>query len=154
MTEDRNFANQNAKEVTGGCFCEAVRYEAEIYPHSAYYCHCRTCQKTTGAPAEVAVFVKPGTLRFTKEEPKYFQTSHFAKRGFCPHCGSRLVWISPKRPEWTNVPIGSLDNSDDVAPYEHVCVESQLSWYEVDDNLPRKRTEDIPDLVAAWEATE
>ncbi len=79
----------NAEKVTGGCFCGAVRYEAEVYLDDAYYCHCRTCQQTTGAPAEVGVLVKPGSLRFTKGEPKYYQTSHFAERGFCSDCGSR-----------------------------------------------------------------
>ncbi len=34
----------NAETVTGGCFCRAVRYEAEVYLDDAYYCHCRICQ--------------------------------------------------------------------------------------------------------------
>ncbi len=51
-----------AEKVTGGCFCGAVRYEAEVHLDDAYYCHCRTCQQTSGAPAEVGVLVKPESI--------------------------------------------------------------------------------------------
>ena len=136
--------------TTGGCFCGAVRYEAEVNLHEAYYCHCRACQKLSGAPAEIGVFVKPGTLNFTKEEPKFFQTAPFARTGFCQHCGSRLIYISPDHEDWTNVSVGSLDNPEHVLPCEHICVESQLPWYKLADNLPRKRSEDVPELTETW----
>ncbi len=144
-----------AEKVTGGCFCGAVRYEAEVYLHDAYYCHCRMCQKLTGAPAEIAVNVKPGSLRFARGEPKYYQTSHFAERGFCTDCGSRLVYrpLLPELPEWwVNLPVGSLDHPEKAVPASHVCVEGQLPWYDIDDGLPRTRTEDDPELAALWSA--
>jgi hypothetical protein len=136
--------------VTGGCFCGAVRYEAEASLHDAYYCHCRIYQKTTGAPAGIGVLLKPGSLTWLHEAPKFFQTSPFAKAGFCQHCGSRLINVSPGRDDWTNVSIGSLDHPEHVVPSEHTCVESQLPWYKLDDDLPRSRTEDDPELIEAW----
>jgi hypothetical protein len=142
-----------AEKVTGGCFCGAVRYEAEVYLHDAYYCHCRICQKVSGVPAEVGVIVKPGSLRLTRGEPKYYQTSHFAERGFCSDCGSRLFWrpVSPEAPdEWINLPVGTLDYPEKAVPASHMCVESQLPWYKIDDGLPRTRTEDDPELAALW----
>ncbi len=143
------------EKVTGGCFCGAVRYEAEVYLHDAYYCQCRICQKSTGAPAEIAVNVKPGSLRFTTGEPKYYQTSHFAERGFCSDCGSRLIYrpLLPEIPEWwVNLPIGTLDHPENAVPASHLCVESRLPWYKIDDGLPRTRTEDDPELAALWTA--
>lgn len=141
---------RDASPVSGGCLCGAIRYEAEVYLDNAYYCHCRICQKSSGAPAEIAVFIKPGTLRFTKEEPKYFQSSPFAQRGFCSHCGSRLIWRSLKHADKDGLTVGSLDHPEAIVPVEHICVENQLPWYKVDEGLPHKRTEDIPELVAAW----
>jgi hypothetical protein len=138
----------DATQVAGGCLCGAIRYEAEVYLDRAYYCHCRMCQKSTGSPAEIAVFVKPGTLRFTNEEPKYYHSSAFAQRGFCPHCGSRLIWVCPKRPEWTNLAVGCLDHPENVMPSEHIYVETQLPWYKIDDGLPRKRSDELPKLDA------
>ncbi len=136
--------------VTGGCLCRAVRYEANVNLCEAFYCHCKICQKTTGAPAEVGVMVKPGTLNFTKEDPKMYQSSPIGSRGFCQHCGSRLTWISPDKEDWTVVWAGSLDHPERVVPTEHLSIESQLPWYEIADNLPRKRTEDDVDLIEAW----
>ena len=144
--------DDEADKVTGGCLCGAVRYQAEAYLKKASYCHCRMCQKSTGAPAEIAVFVKPGTLAFTKEEPTYYQSSPFGRRGFCRQCGSRLIWMSPDKPEWTNLSAGCLDHPEKVEPSEHNCVESQLPWYQIDDGLPRTRTEDDPELTALWAA--
>ena len=46
--------------------------------------------------------------------------------------------------------VGSLDQPEDVVPRVHLCVESQLPWYKFDDDLPRKRSDDDPELVAAW----
>jgi hypothetical protein len=138
--------------VQGGCLCGAVRYDAAVALRNAYYCHCKLCQKTSGAPAQIGVLVKVGTLKFTKGEPRFFQSSPLGKRGFCEQCGSQLIWTEPDvlNSKWTNVSVGSLDNPEQVVPVEHTCVESQLPWYNLADELPRKRTDDDPELVEAW----
>jgi hypothetical protein len=138
-----------ADKVTGGCLCGAVRYEAEVYLKTAHYCHCRMCQRSSGAPAEIGVTVKPGSLAFTTDEPTYYQSSPFARRGFCRLCGSSLVWEAPSRPDWTNLSVGSLDHPEEVMPSQHIHVDSQLPWYQLDDGLPRIRSDEDPELAAA-----
>ena len=146
---------QVAEEITGGCYCGMVRFEARAYVKEAYYCHCRMCQKTSGAPAEIAVLVEPGSLRFTRGLPKFFQSSPFGERGFCANCGSRLIWkgVGDSYPEWMNLAVGCLDAPEVVVPTSHQCVESQLPWYNLQDGLPRLRSEDIPGLMEAWAKT-
>ena len=136
--------------VTGGCLCQAVRYEADANLSEAFYFHVKILHVTSGAPATVGVLLKSGTLKFTKKEPKYFQSSPIGRRGFCQHCGSRINWMSPDKEEWTAVFVGSLDHPEHVVPTEHLSVESQLPWYEIADDLPRKRTEDDPELIELW----
>ena len=126
-----------SEKVTGGCLCGSIRYEAEVYLQDAFYCHCRMCQKSSGAPAEVGIFVRPETLRFTSGEPIYYQSSPTGRRGFCSDCGSRLVWMSPENPEDTNIAVGCLDHPEKVVPAKHTYVGSQLPWYNVEDDLPR-----------------
>jgi hypothetical protein len=111
----------------------------------------------SGAPAVIGVFVKLGTLLFTKNKPKYFKSSPFGIRGFCADCGSQLIWMTAGEEkgttvedEWTNVSVCSLDNPEDATPIEHTCVESQLPWFKLADKLPRKRSEDDAELVEAW----
>ena len=58
--------------------------------------------------------------------------------------------MSPEDEEWTNVYVGSLDHPEDVTPARHDCVESQLPWHQIADNLPRNRSEDDPELVEMW----
>ena len=141
-----------AESITGGCYCGKVRYEARAFLKDAYYCHCRMCQRTSGAPAEIAVLVEPGSLHFIAGRPKFHRTSPFGERGFCPECGSRLVWkgVGDSHPEWTNLAIGCLDAPEKVVPTSHQCVESQLPWYQFQDGLPRLRSEDVPGLMEAW----
>jgi hypothetical protein len=136
--------------VSGGCFCGKVRYAAKAFLKRASYCHCSYCRRTSGAPAEVAVELEAGTLRWSEGEPKYHRTSPFGERGFCPDCGSRLIWrlADGSGDEYANVSVGSLDRPEQVEPSFHQCVESQLPWYRIDDALPRLTTEDLPQLVA------
>lgn len=143
-----------AKLVTGGCYCGAVRYEAEAFLLSAYYCHCRDCQRTSGQPAEIGVPIKAGTLRFTGEPLKFYASSPKAERGFCPHCGSRIVWrpVDPAK-EWAiNVDVCSLDHPEAVRPREHIWVDRQLPWYRIDDGLPRRRSDEMAELSVAWKS--
>jgi hypothetical protein len=141
-----------AQIVTGGCHCGAVRYEAEVFLHSAYYCHCTTCQDTSGAPAEIGIPVKVGSLQFTEEEPRYYTSSDWAKRGFCQHCGSRIIFMPLATDnEWLiNLAVGSLDNPDRAKPSMHIYVESQLPWYNIDEDLPRFRADELDDLLPVW----
>ena len=141
-----------AQKVAGGCYCGAVRYEAEVFLQSAYYCHCTTCQDMSGQPAEIGVPVKVGSLRFIKEEPKYYTSSDWAKRGFCKHCGSRLIFMPfSTDDEWLiNLDICSLDNPDQARPSMHIYIDSQLPWYGIDDDLPRFRADELDDLLPVW----
>src|SRR5262245_57592987 len=118
---------EQATKVTGGCLCGSVRYEAEVFLGDAHYCHCRMCQRSTGAPAAIGVFVKSGTLRFSKEQPKFYRSSPLAERGFCPHCGSQLLYrpVSSELAAHTDLSVGSLDHPENVVPIRHGGVESQ-----------------------------
>jgi hypothetical protein len=138
--------------VTGGCLCGKVRYEAEVFLKSAFYCHCRMCQKSSGQPAELGVPIKAGTLVFTASEPKYFQSSKYGRRAFCDNCGSRIGWraLDPENDWLTNVSVGSLDNSSEARPAHHTFIDTRLPWYTVDEQLPEYKEEEVEALLRAW----
>lgn len=137
--------------VSGGCLCGRIRYDADVFLHDGYICHCTVCQKCTGQPAEITVLIKPGTLRYRGEEPKYFQTSAGGKRGFCAECGSRIVWqaIAPEDDWLTNLCVGSLDNPADARIACHIFADTRLPWYDPCDDLP-KFTEADEDAMMAF----
>ena len=142
------------RRVTGGCLCGEVRYEADVFLKSGFYCHCTMCQKSSGAPAEIGIPIKAGTLDFTKGEPKFYVSSDLGKRGFCERCGSRLVWKSndPANDSWTNLSVCSLDNPEEARPNMHTHVKTQLSWYEVADQLPKWEEDEDTGAAAIAEA--
>jgi hypothetical protein len=37
--------------LEGGCLCGALRYQVDPASADSGYCHCRMCQKASGAPA-------------------------------------------------------------------------------------------------------
>lgn len=134
--------------VTGGCLCGRVRYQAEVFLHNGYICHCTICQRSTGQPAEITVLIKAGTLRYQGEEPKYYQSSPDGKRGFCAECGSRIVWQAIRaEDDWlTNVTVGSLDRPGEARMTRHICADTQLGWYDPCPELP-KLVADEADLL-------
>ena len=49
---------------------------------------------------------------------------------------------------------GTLDRPEDARPKWHTGIESQEPWLTIDDDLPRMRTEDNPDVAALKAAAE
>ena len=45
--------------------------------------------------------------------------------------------------------IGSLDHPEDWPPNEHFGIESQVPWLVIHDDLPRTRTDESPNFIAA-----
>ena len=77
----------------------------------------------------------------TKGEIKYYKSSDYTERGFCVECGSSLVQ-RPLDDDWIAVAMDSLDHSEEFLPDEHCGIESQVSWLKIDDQLPRKNTQE------------
>ena len=79
----------------GGCACGAIRDQYTAEPMSMFNCHCRDCQRATGAGHACVVVVPAAALKVTSGERSYHFTASAAigrhKRGFCAECGSRLT---------------------------------------------------------------
>jgi hypothetical protein len=121
---------------------------------SAYYCHCTLCQRNNGAPFEIGVPLKSGTLRFVKGEPGWYMAKSTGYRGFCSACGSRLAW-KPSDPadDWaTNVAACSLDDASGVRPLEHIFIDTAQPWFRLDDGLPRYAEPEMDAVFARWKA--
>ena len=143
---------QSGTKITGGCLCGAVRYEFDQPELGTMYCHCRMCQRFTGAPVIAGTTFLTESMRYTRGEPKYYRSSKIAERGFCGDCGSGLVYrgLIGKWNSWILVFTASLDKPEHCVPTYHLGVESAMPWHEVLDGLPRTRCDDSPSLVEAY----
>lgn len=123
-------------EVTGGCLCGAVRYRATGRLHAGY-CHCRMCQRASGAPVVAWFTVPVDTFAFSTGLPRSYRSSEKAVRHFCGDCGTPLTFRLAEDPPEIDVNLATLDQPEDIAPEYHIYTSSQLPWLHIDDGLPR-----------------
>ncbi len=123
----------------GGCFCGAIRYRIDGEPTQVNHCHCRMCQRMSGAPMVTWVTFKDEDVRFLEGVPKWLDSSDQARRGFCADCGTQLLWRPNRETDEVDLTAASLDDPNSVRPDLHLWTESQLDWMQVEDELPRYR---------------
>ena len=125
--------------ATGGCACGAVRYALTSAPFDAGWCHCRTCQLNSGAPAMVFASVPAGHLVFVSgsDKVKKFESSGFGHRLFCGECGTPLLMQVDHQPATVDFSVATLDDPDSIAPGFHIFHASRIAWFETADTLPR-----------------
>ena len=121
----------------GGCLCGALRYRVTETPTDAAYCHCRMCQRRSGAPAVATVEVPVAGLEFTQGELAAYQSSAAAQRVFCRDCGTEIYFSLIDDPSGRSLNLGTLDDTEAVRPVKHIWTKSQLSWFDIRDSPPR-----------------
>jgi hypothetical protein len=128
-----------SKTFTGGCACGAVRYELRSEPFDVGWCHCRTCQLNSGAPAMVFASVPSGHLVWTRgaDKVRRFASSSFGHRSFCGECGTPFLMEVDHQPETVDFSVATLDDPDRVAPGFHIFWSSRIAWFDPSDALPR-----------------
>lgn len=123
--------------VEGGCLCGAVRYRIEGAPLHADYCHCRLCQRSTGAPVVAWGTWPAERLAWLTGEPMTFASSEKGVRTFCPSCGTQLTFVHADAPALVDVTLASLDDPARFEPQSHGWTASRIPWLDTRDDLPR-----------------
>jgi hypothetical protein len=123
--------------ITGGCFCRYVRYEVTGAPFHMTSCHCSICRRISAA-AFVTWFSVPRTaFRFAAGHATSFASSEVGTRSFCPRCGTPLTFEHAEFRDEIDVTTCSLDQPEQLPPTDHTHVSTQLTWVELNDELPR-----------------
>ncbi|WP_374581808.1 GFA family protein [Pseudoduganella sp.] len=122
---------------TGGCFCGAVRYEAELPVLNSTLCHCSMCRRLCGAPSVAWFSVPRGQFRYVRGRPSVFHSSPGVTREFCGACGTQLTFADERSPQELDITTCSLDDADAMPPQDHTFSASRLHWETVADDLPR-----------------
>ena len=123
----------------GGCACGAVRYRLLSAPSDAAWCHCRTCQRTSGSPAMAFATVPVGHLVFEQGADLVgrFASSGFGHREFCTRCGTPLLMQVDHEPETLDFSLATLDDPAAAVPEYHIFYGSRIAWAAAGDDLPR-----------------
>ena len=116
------------------CLCGAVTYTVDA-TDTATCCHCSQCRKQSGhywasGTALETEFDITGTV-------KWYRASDFAKRGFCPTCGSFLFW---KHDDETKMSfsLGKIDGPSNLCLKRHIFVADKGDYYAIADHIPQR----------------
>lgn len=129
--------SDDVETLSGGCCCGALRFEISAAPVLVELCHCRTCRRTSGAPAMALAGIPAAGFRFVEGEPGRFASSPGVARGFCACCGTSLTIESEAYPEEVYVSTAALDDPEALPPEVHIWTSHKLGWFETADDLPR-----------------
>lgn len=139
----RHYTKLKLSDLTGGCHCGKIRYQLTAYPFDGDFCHCRDCQKITGAPTSAWMDVKKSQLTWQQGNPSEYTSSQAIRRGFCTSCGSTLSYRSIEHDNYISLAITTLDNPNLMSPNYHIYGEQQVSWLQLTDSCkkyPQQRT--------------
>lgn len=126
--------------ITGGCLCGAIRYEISAAPLAGANCHCRTCQKSSGAPYLALLFVPAQALSISgnfKEYPTLAASGHTVYRAFCPDCGTSLFARNSVFTKVRPVSAVTLDDPGIFQPQKDMWVADAQPWDYMNPNLPK-----------------
>ncbi|WP_168202910.1 MULTISPECIES: GFA family protein [unclassified Tardiphaga] len=125
--------------LTGGCQCGAIRFALSAAPTRVSLCHCRMCQKATGAPFASFADIPNANFAWTRGTPSSFKSSSIAERDFCAACGTPLSY---RKIDGDNIEImtGAFDRPDRMVPTLQFGTESRLGWIGNIAHLPSKTT--------------
>ena len=125
----------------GGCDCGAIRYRMETAPLIVHCCHCRWCQRESGASFALNAMIESDRIIPLRAKPQLVNTPSHSGRGQqiarCSTCRVAL-WshYSGAGPFVTFVRVGTLDNPDLLPPDIHIFTESKQPWLVLPTNVP------------------
>ena len=125
----------------GGCDCRRVRYQVEGPPLFVHCCHCRWCQRESGASFALNALIEADRVRLLHGDVEIIDTPSNSGKGQrisrCPRCHIAL---------WSNyagagdairfVRVGTLDEPDRLPPDIHIYTASKQPWILLPPDLP------------------
>ncbi len=119
--------------LEGGCACRAVRYRMTGGPMFVHCCHCRWCQRETGAAFALNAMIEADRVVVLTGEPEVVPTPSQSGRGQriarCPACRVALWSTYAGAGEAVRfVRVGTLDEPDRLPPDIHIYTASKQPW--------------------------
>jgi hypothetical protein len=127
--------------IEGGCGCRFIRYRMLSTPLVVHCCHCRWCQRESGASFALNAMIESDRVELIGGELRWIDTPSQSGRGQpiarCPHCAV-AIWshYAGAGPLITFVRVGTLDNPDLLPPDIHIFTASKQPWVVLPESTP------------------
>lgn len=135
MTADTPFTAE------GGCDCRHVRYRMTARPLFVHCCHCRWCQRESGASFALNAMIEADQVVALGAAPELVDTPSNSGAGQkiarCPRCRV-AVWshYAGAGPLLSFVRVGTLDEPDRLPPDIHIFTASRQPWFTLPAGTP------------------
>jgi hypothetical protein len=118
---------------TGGCTCRAVRYRMNDRPLVVHCCHCRWCQRETGASFALNAMIEADRVVLDAGTLELVNTPSNSGKGQkvmrCPTCKVAIYSHYAGAGELVSfVRVGTLDAPDAMPPDVHIFTSSKQPW--------------------------
>jgi hypothetical protein len=134
-------ASEDVFPLHGGCDCRQVRYRIARAPLFVHCCHCRWCQRESGAAFALNALIEADQVIHLAAEPEMIDTPSASGRGQkiarCPRCRIAL-WsnYSGAGPLMRFVRVGTLDEPDHLPPDIHIFTSTKQPWVRLAPDVP------------------
>ncbi|MEE9195579.1 MAG: GFA family protein [Alphaproteobacteria bacterium] len=127
--------------MEGGCACGGVRYRMTGAPIFVHCCHCRWCQRESGAAFALNALIEADRVVLLKGEPERVATPSASGKGQtfarCPDCHVALWSNYAGAGDLVNfVRVGTLDQPDRLPPDIHIYTASKQPWVVIPEGMP------------------
>lgn len=114
-------------KASGQCLCKKITITAsQLVPH-VDACHCAMCRKWSGSSL-IAVDCGLDVQFEGQEHISVFDSSEWAERGFCKHCGTHLFYRLKQNQQYI-VPVGLLDTEEKFDFTTQIFIEQKPDYY-------------------------
>jgi hypothetical protein len=124
------------EKLNGSCLCGAIAYTIDVPVTELRACHCRNCQKASGAGGSVNAPVPTAAFHVTRGKPRRYSavadSGRLLHRYFCGDCGSPIYSQRDNAPENVVVRAGTLDDAPDMKITNNIWTKSRRPWSYVD----------------------
>ena len=131
----------DAFPLEGGCTCRAVRYRMATRPLFVHCCHCRWCQRETGASFALNAMIEADRVALLQGQLEIVDTPSNSGRGQkISRCAKCQIAV------WSNyagagnavhfVRVGTLDEPDRLPPDIHIFTASKQPWVVLPPGMP------------------
>jgi hypothetical protein len=135
--------------ASGSCLCKAVTFSFEVKAKHFDACHCAMCRNWGGGPA-LSVEASGKINIKGLENVTVFDSSEWAERGFCKHCGTHIFYrFKDPSVSLCYFHFGTLDNQEEFEFTHQIYIDKKPDNYAFANDTKMLTEQDVLTMFGA-----